>query len=81
MKVKELKRILNKLDEELEVMMSTDEEGNGYGLLRSVVGDGYRDGDGGLYFDEHGWEGNCFDTEEEWEEYKRKNSRVVVLFP
>lgn len=45
MKVKQLKEVLNGFDPELEVLVSRDEEGNGFNSLESVeTGKAYKDG-------------------------------------
>ena len=85
----ELKKILEELPEELgncEVVMSKDAEGNSYSPCVQVEDDGYCDDSSvynidSIYFDSHGYDGNCFDSKALWEDYKKAAFRVVVLCP
>jgi hypothetical protein len=89
MTVKELKQMLSELGPELDncqVVMAKDSEGNSYSPVVDLTDTAYCDDDSeycieAVYFDEHGWEGNCFDNKEEWESYKKEKDRVVVLHP
>jgi hypothetical protein len=89
MTVKELKQMLNELGDELDncqVIMSSDSEGNSYSPVDGLTDTAYCENSSkycieSVYFDEHGWDGNCFDNKDEWDAYKKKNDRVVVLHP
>lgn len=89
MTVKELKEMLNELGSEMDdcqVCISSDAEGNSYSPVADLTDGGYCDDSSdycieGMYFEDHGWEGNCFDSKKKWEEYKKKADRVVVIFP
>lgn len=80
MNVKKFIEELSKLDQEMEVMMSSDGEGNSYNKLYSWAEDGVYDNDtGDMKFISHGADGNCL-TKEEFEGLK-KQPRCVVFFP
>jgi hypothetical protein len=89
MTLRELKGILNALPDEfndVEVAMSTDAEGNRYSPCVYVVTDGYCDDSSKydidpIYFDHHGYAGNCFESKKEWEDYKKNSKRLIVLWP
>lgn len=57
MRVKELVEELQKLDQELEIILSKDEEGNGYSPLDENYSIGY-------YAPENGWSGTYYSKEE-----------------
>lgn len=48
MKIKDLKKALEGIDEETLVVLSRDEEGNGYGVLSVVNQNTYKDGEIGF---------------------------------
>lgn len=84
MKVKELIARLLRENQDSEVILQKDGEGNGYSPLYGV--------DGACVFVEDGWEAGVlsldwsaedagFDSEEEWEEFKSRNPTCVVLWP
>ena len=88
MKVKQLKKLLNKLTSEkdnYEVILQEDAEGNGYSPLAGID-------DNAIYIAENTWSGEVYDKEytaeehcleeAEWEKMK-KNPKLscVVLFP
>lgn len=87
MKVKKLKEILAGLDDNTEIIMSRDEEGNGYAPLGGIDEGFVNKNEWGYYLDnyystQYGWEDNGFESEEEWQEFKKKASKkVVVLYP
>ena len=89
MTVKDLKQMLSELGSELDncqVVMAKDSEGNSYSPVDGLTDTAYCDeGDSycidTLYYDEHGWEGNCFESKEDWDSYKKESDRVVVLHP
>lgn len=89
MTVKELKEMLNELGPELDncqVVMASDSEGNSYSPVYGLTDTAYCEDSSDycidtVYYDEHGWEGNCFDSKEDWDSYKKENNRVVVLHP
>lgn len=87
MTINELIKKLQELpleDRESQVIMAKDAEGNGYSSVSGVSGGGYCLDSGasyieGLYLDEWGFEGNGFETEGEWEKFRKKCDRVVVI--
>lgn len=81
MTVKDLKEAIASLPDDMEVHLSRDEEGNGYSPLYSYADDAYTNSHGDMYYEEHGWDGNSFDSPEEWEEFKAARKPVLVLSP
>lgn len=83
MKIKELIEKLYEFPQDYEVILSKDSEGNSYSPLVEIVD--------GVYEEESTWSGDflSFDleyeewvfTKEEWEDYKSKNKKVIVLYP
>jgi hypothetical protein len=84
MNIKKLKELIKNLPDEMEVILQKDAEGNGY----SPWSGGYV----GIYEAETTWYGNVFletdtfedvgfDTDEEWEDFKSKMRRSLVLRP
>jgi hypothetical protein len=84
MTVKDLKDLIHNLPDEMEVILQKDAEGNGY----SPLSEGYT----GIYAADTTWYGDVFletytfedvgfDTEEEWEAYKSKMGRSLILRP
>jgi len=88
MTVSELKFALSKLEtgyDDCEVIL-TDVEANHYSPLGSIKTGGVRDGSnklnmGQICFDFYGFDGNCFVSQKDWENYKKTSNIVVVLFP
>jgi hypothetical protein len=89
MTVKQLKEMLAELSSEMDecqVIMSCDAEGNHYSPMADLDDGCYCDDSkkywiDSVYFDVHGWEGNGFTSEREWEGYKKESNRVIVLWP
>lgn len=79
MTVKTLKNILASLPDDMEIYVSSDEEGNSYRGLWSAGADAYSDGDGGIIYSEHGWEDNGFDSQDDWDDFVAENKPVLVL--
>ena len=83
MTVKELKELLKDEPDDREVYLSQDEEGNGFkpfsGFSHSIF-----DEDNEMMYDPS-WEFDqvdCdFETEEEWEEYKKTAKISLVIWP
>jgi hypothetical protein len=83
MKVRELMDSLAELDENAEVILQKDAEGNGYSPLYAVDGDA-------VYLSDSTWSGDVYSTdwtaedtdmdEDEWAETLKK-PRCVVLAP
>jgi hypothetical protein len=83
MKVSELIKELSALDQNSEVILQKDAEGNGYSPLYAVDGDG-------IYISESTWSGSVYSAEwtahdadmdaDEWTEIL-KRPRCVVLAP
>ena len=87
MTVKKLKAMLSKLDDSTVILLSKDSEGNAYSPLAGYDS-GYVDRDEvkSYYIDSYFSEGydfrdNGFESEEEWQEYKKKAKKVIVLCP
>jgi uncharacterized protein YihD (DUF1040 family) len=78
MKVKELIELLEGFDPELPIVMSRDQEGNGYEYLRNVADDATFDGED-IYLaeltDEHKAQGYTD------EDVRADEERVVVFWP
>lgn len=84
MKLKELKSLLDEMDDDVEVILQKDGEGNGYSPLAGVD-------DNGVYFPDTPWSGEVYSLdceayemdleEDEWEEIKKNNIRVLILYP
>ena len=83
MKVKELINDLLEMDSEMEVILSSDGEGNKHSPL-----DGYSIG---IYMPDSTWSGEIFDADwtaddacmddDDWEAFKEGEPRVLVLWP
>lgn len=85
MKVNALVKLLLGLDQESDVILQKDSEGNGYSPLSGAY-------DNAVYVKETDWSGNVYlfewtaeaagMTKSEWNKLKRKtNKRCVVLYP
>ena len=85
MTVAELIEELKTLPPEAEVIMQRDAEGNGYSPLYAVDGNA-------IYTADSTWSGEvvstewsasdaCYESEEEWEQFKASNPRCCVLAP
>lgn len=80
MTIKDLREAIKGLPDDMPVYLSSDEEGNSYSRLREAGAGAYQGGYG-MYFEEHGWDGNSFDSHEEWEAFKAKTPECCVLSP
>lgn len=81
MKVKELVKLLTakSIDQDSEVILQRDSEGNGYSPLCGVDGKCvYIDGE--VHSTKSSANDVCMD-EDEWENIKKSNKRCVVLWP
>jgi len=85
MTVKELIEALLEMPQDARIILQKDSEGNGYSPLYAVDGEC-------VYTEESNWAGSvlstwwsheeaCFDSAEEWEDFKKASERVVVLAP
>lgn len=82
MKVKELVAELQKIDQELEVILQKDSEGNGYSPLAGMD-------DSCFYVAENTWSGTVYGSDEDPEDYMepeewenvRSKGRCCILFP
>ena len=84
MKIKELKEAITDLDDEMEVVMSKDGEGNSYSPLADCDQDA-------IYISETTWYGEVYSTDwsaedacmedDEWEKFKASHKRCLVLAP
>lgn len=83
MKVAELKKALESLPDDMEVIMQKDSEGNGFSPLSGADPDG-------IYVAESTWSGDVYDAdwtaseccmdEDEWAELQAL-PRALILFP
>ncbi len=83
MKVKQLRKILEELPDDTEVILQKDSEGNGYSPLAGADGNA-------VYVSETTWSGEVYSVdesaedmcmdEEEWAAL-RKKPRCLVLYP
>ena len=78
MKVSELIDALKEFDGDLEVYLQEDPEGNGFDTLFSI-GEGIWDGES-MYDPEWSADDACMEREE-WDDFKRKELKCVVLAP
>lgn len=81
--VKELKSLIEKLPDDMQIVLQRDPEGNGYEYLAGVDPDGvdvsYDERDLEIY--DANWTATEADMDdEEWNEYL-KGPRVLVLYP
>ena len=85
MKVKELIEALKLEDQNAEVILSADEEGNYFSPLEGTLGFGT-----GYYLPRNTWSGEFFndihikkeiETREDYEKNKENCKRCIVLFP
>lgn len=84
MKISALKKAIKQFDDEMEVVLQKDAEGNGYSPLAEVHGNA-------IYIAESTWGGDVYSTEwsadeacmesDEWEEFKALNPKCVILAP
>lgn len=84
MRIKELKKIIAKIDDDLEIILQKDGEGNGYSPLAVVDGKA-------IYIPNSTWSGDVYSLgwsaedacmeNSEWEKFKTSNPRCVVLAP
>lgn len=83
MNVKELRKALEKLPDDMTIVLQKDAEGNGYRRLAGADPDGLimEDGYDMVVYDKS-WDADdaCMD-EEEWEEAKEEKETCVVLWP
>lgn len=83
MKAKELKKFLENVDDESEVIIARDAEGNNFSPLASMDTDAIYIPDteysGEVYSLEHTAEDACM-SEDEWDEVN-KMDRSLILFP
>ena len=84
MNIKKLKEIIDKLPNDMEVILQKDSEGNGYSPLAdcdtNCIYIKEADGPGDVY--STNWsatDADCIDKE--WEDMKRVNPKVLVLCP
>ena len=74
MNIKELKEVIDKLPDDMEVILQKDSEGNGFSPLADCDTNC-------IYIKETDWSGEiAYCTDEEWEDIK-VNPKVLVLCP
>ncbi len=86
MNVKQLKKAIALLPDDMEVYLQTDPEGNGYYPLRCSDSDAIATSNEDGYRPEEvyslDWTAeDCCLSEEEWAEIKRENPRALILAP
>jgi len=84
MKIAELKKAIEQFDDDMEIILQKDGEGNGYSPLADVNGNA-------IYIPTSTWSGDIYSTEwsaddacldiDDWEEFKSSNPNCVVLAP
>ena len=84
MKVKDLISELQNVDPEIEVIMQKDSEGNGFSPLSGIDPEA-------IYMPDSTWSGTVYDSkwsasdacfdDDEWEDFKSREPRCLVLFP
>ena len=84
MKIKELKEVIKCFDDDMEVILQKDGEGNGCSPLAEIDGNA-------IYVPDSTWSGDVYSTkwsaedacmeQEEWKEFKASTSRCVVFIP
>lgn len=83
--VKKLKEMLENLPDEMEIFLQDDSEGNGYKQVSGIDSDCVRISDDYAYEVEiysTRWSADDADMdEEEWEEIKNNNPKVLVIHP
>jgi hypothetical protein len=83
--VKELIFELQKMPQDLQVIIQKDSEGNNYSPLNSVDSDCIYSPDTADSGEVHStiwtWEEAMFESEEEWEVFKKTSLRCCVLTP
>lgn len=79
MKVKELKKALSKLPNDMEIWLQRDPEGNGYSPLEGADSEVVIADEDSIF--SLNWSaGDCCLEEDEWEELKKK-PRSLILYP
>jgi hypothetical protein len=80
MNIKELKEIIQELPDDMEVILSNDEEGSFYfpaqGFSDTMIYD-----EGNVRATEMTAEENGFESEEEFEKYIEQHNRALILYP
>ena len=80
MNIKELKEIINDLPDNMEVILSGDEEGNSYLPAQNYNASNIYD-DGEIIETEWSAEDNGFDSEKEFKAYIKNRNKVLILYP
>jgi len=79
--VKELKKIIAKLPDDMEVVVQRDSEGNGYKTAYAADPDCiWSDDEETIYPTTATAANNCME-EDEWEKMKKEKPRVLVIAP
>ncbi len=79
MNIKELKELIKDEPDDREVYLSSDEEGNDFNRAVDV---GYMIMNEGTEYDPSwNYEDADFDSEEEWEQYKKDHPAALVIWP
>ena len=84
MNIKELKELINDLPDDMDIIMSSDSEGNNYSPL-SNVDPNY------IYIPDNSWSGDVYSTnwtaddvcmiDDEWLSLKSSHPKVLILHP
>ena len=80
MTVKELKEVLQNLDDDMEIMLQTDSEGNGYYTVEGADPDNVYDEENGTVYSLNWTAKDACLEEEDWEELKN-GPRVLIIYP
>lgn len=85
--VADLRKDIAELPGDMEIMLQVDPEGNSWRQVRGVDELGLLDPSENSWFTQElygadwTWEEACFDSEEEWEEWKAAAKKFAVIFP
>lgn len=77
MNVKELKKELENLPDDMELVLQIDSEGNGYEQVRGIDPNGIETPDGDIYDRRWSADDACME-EDEWEEIKKLPSKGII---
>ena len=80
MKIEELIKILSGMAPERDVILQRDPEGNGYSPIKGADDEAVYTDDFDVYATDWSASDACM-SEKEWEIFKKKNKKCVVLHP
>lgn len=80
MNIKELKEIIQELPDDMEVILSSDEEGNSYFPAQNYNSSSIYE-DGNVIETKWSAEDNDFESEKAFETYIKNRNKVLILYP